>query len=193
MSENKKNQKNFSSPYKDVRVIVLLSLLAALSILCGKYLAFPGGGDSMIRFSFENLPILLAAMHVGPIAGMTVGILADLLGCLMVGYAINPIITLGAAAIGLLGGLIPRLLPKVWPRLLRIALTVSAAHLIGSVVIKTFGLAQYYAMPFIVLMLWRLLNYAIISILECALLYLLGKNAAIARQLRAFSKNSSLL
>ena len=191
MSENKQNSKR--SPYKDVRVIVLLSLLAALSILCGKYLAFPGGGDTMIRFSFENLPILLAAMHVGPIAGMTVGILADLLGCLMVGYAINPIITLGAAAIGLFGGLIPRIIPKAWPRLLRIAITVSAAHLIGSVVIKTFGLSQYYAMPFIVLMLWRLLNYAIISVLESTILYLLGKNAAVAKQLRSFSKNSSLL
>ena len=191
MSENKRNSKKAPSPYKDVRVIVLLSLLAALSILCGKYLAFPGG-DSMIRFSFENLPILLAAMHVGPIAGMTVGILADLLGCLMVGYAINPIITLGAAAIGLFGGLIPRIIPKACPRLLRIAITVSAAHLIGSVVIKTFGLSQYYAMPFIVLMLWRLLNYAIISAIEIALLYLLGKNTAVAKQLRSFSKSSSL-
>ena len=78
------------------------------------------------------------------------------------------------------------------PRLLRIAITVSAAHLIGSVVIKTFGLSQYYAMPFIVLMLWRLLNYAIISAIEIALLYLLGKNTAVAKQLRSFSKSSSL-
>ena len=124
---------------------------------------------------------------------MTVGILADLLGCLMVGYSINPIITLGAAAIGLVGGLIPYLIPKGFPRLLRIAVTIGVAHLIGSVVIKTFGLAQYYAMPFLVLMLWRLLNYAIISVLETALLYLLGKNTAIAKQLRAFSKNSFLL
>ncbi len=181
------------SPLKDVKVIVLLSLLAALSILFGKYLAFPGGGDSMIRFSFENLPILLAAMHIGPIAGMIVGILADLLGCLMVGYAINPLITLGAAVIGLAGGLIPRLIPKSIPRLARIVITVFSAHLLGSVIIKTFGLAQYYAMPFIILMLWRLLNYVIISALEITLLYLLGKNAALAKQLRAFSKNSSLL
>ena len=49
-----------------------------------------------------------------------------------------------------------------------------------------------YAMPFIVLMLWRLLNYAIISAIEIALLYLLGKNTAVAKQLRSFSKNSSL-
>ncbi len=186
------SEKRFS-PLKDVKVLVLLSLLSALSILFGKYLAFPSGGDTMIRFSFENLPILLAAMHVGPIAGMTVGILADLIGCFLVGYAINPLITLGAAAIGLVGGLFPRLLTKKAPRLLRIAATVSIAHLIGSVVIKTFGLAQFYAMPFMILMLWRLLNYTIISVLEITLLYLLGRNAAIARSLRTFSRDSSLL
>ena len=181
------------SPFKDPKVLVLLSLLSAISILCGKYLAFPGGGDSMIRFSFENLPILLAAIHFGPIAGMVVGVLADLLGCLMVGYSINLLITVGAAAIGVIGGIIPRVLPKRLPMIIRLVLTVCIAHLIGSVIIKTFGLAMYYAMPTYVLMLWRLLNYVIISALECALLYFLTKNRAIARQLRNFSHNSPLL
>ncbi len=182
-----------TTPMKDLKVLILLSLLAAISILCGKYLAFPSGGDSVLRFSFENLPILLAAMHVGPVAGMLVGVMADLLGCLMVGYAINPVITAGAAVIGLFGGLLPRILPRNWSRPLRIALSVSAAHILGSVIVKTFGLAAYYDMPFFILMLWRLLNYAIITVLESALLYLLGKNPAIAKQMRAFAKNSPLL
>ncbi len=185
--------KKKDSPLKDVKVLILLSLLAAISILCGKYLAFPSGGDSVLRFSFENLPILLAAVHFGPLSGMLVGVMADLLGCLMVGYAINPIITAGAAAIGLIGGILPRLMPKKWHVLLRLALSVAAAHICGSVIIKTFGLAAYYDVPFFILMLWRLLNYTIITVLETALLYLLGRNPAIARQLRAFSKHSPLL
>jgi ECF transporter S component (folate family) len=179
------------SPFKDPKVLVLLSLLSALSILFGKYLAIPGG--DVLRFSFENLPILLAAIHIGPIAGVLVGVIADLLGCLMVGYAINPLVTLGAAAIGCIGGITAWLLPRDLPRLLRIVLSVTAAHLIGSVIIKTFGLAAYYSMPFIVLMLWRLLNYTIIAALEITLLYLLTKNSAIAKQLRRFAKNSPLL
>ena len=181
-----------TNPLNDLKVLILLSLLAAISILCGKYLAFPSGGDSILRFSFENLPILLSAIYFGPLAGILVGVMADLLGCLMVGYAINPVITAGAAAIGLVGGLLPRILPKRLPRLLCLVLTVSIAHMIGSVLIKTFGLAAYYDMPFFILMLWRLLNYTIITVLETALLYFLGKNPAIARQLRRFSKNSHL-
>ena len=177
--------------WKDPKVLVLLSLLSALSILFGKYLAIPGG--DVLRFSFENLPILLAAMHFGPIAGALVAAVADLLGCVMVGYTINPLVTLGAIAIGLVGGIAPRYLPKRLPRLVRIIFSISLAHLCGSVFIKTIGLAAYYTMPFAVLMLWRLLNYTIIAALESALLYLLSKNPAIAKQLRAFNRNSPLL
>ena len=132
-------------------------------------------------------------MHFGPIAGILVGVLADLLGCLMVGYAINPLVTLGAAAIGLVGGILPRLMPRKLPLLLRLSLSVTVAHIIGSVIIKTFGLAAYYSMPFFVLMLWRLLNYAIIAVLEIALLFFISKNAALSRQLRAFAKDSPML
>lgn len=183
--------KNGHSPYKDSKMLVLLSLLAALSILFGKYLAIPGG--DVLRFSFENLPILLAGLHIGPIAGILVGVIADLLGCLMVGYAINPLVTLGAAVIGLVGGILPRVLPRRLPMLLRLAISVTAAHICGSVIVKTFGLAAYYSMPFMILMLWRLLNYTIIAVLEITLLYLLAKNRAIAGQLRRFAKNSPLL
>ena len=183
--------KKSHSSFKDPKVLVLLSLFAALSILFGKYLAIPGG--DVLRFSFENLPIFLAALHFGPIAGILVGVLADLLGCLMVGYAINPLVTLGAASIGLVGGILPRLMPRKLPLLLRLSLSVTVAHIIGSVIIKTFGLAAYYSMPFFILMLWRLLNYAIIAVLEIALLFFISKNAALSRQLRAFAKDSPML
>ena len=183
--------KNKRPLFKDPKVLVLLSLFSALSILFGKYLAIPGG--DVLRFSFENLPILLAALHFGPIAGMLVGIVADLLGCVMVGYTINPLVTLGAAVIGLVGGLAPYYLPKKLPQPLRIIFAVSLAHLCGSVFVKTIGLAAYYTMPFFVLMLWRLLNYVMIAALESALLYLLCKNPAIAKQLRRLNKNSFLL
>ena len=80
-----------------LRVSVLMAMLSAISIICGKYLAF--GVGNVLRFSFENLPIIFASVALGPIPGMLVGIVADLVGCLMVGYTINPLVTLGAAAI----------------------------------------------------------------------------------------------
>ena len=61
-------------------------------------------------------------------------------------------------------------------------LTVILAHLVASVIVKTYGLAQYYDMPFHILMLWRLLNYAIVGVAEWLLLYTVVKNQALRRR-----------
>ena len=161
-----------------IKVTAALAMLSAISIIAGKYLAIPGG--EVLRFSFENLPIIFAGIAFGPIAAMLVGACADLLGCLLVGYSINPLVTLGAIVIGAIGGSVWQILKKIpLPYLAKIVITVLSAHLIGSVIIKTIGLAAYYSMPLGILMLWRLLNYAIIGTLEIAVLYVLMKNRLI--------------
>ena len=66
-----------------VRVIVLIGLLAAMSIVFGKLLAINIGNS--FRISFENLPILMAGIFFGGPAGFVTGVLADVIGCLIVG------------------------------------------------------------------------------------------------------------
>lgn len=161
------------------------AFLCALSIICGKYLAIPVG--NILRFSFENTPILFAGIMLGPIVGMAVGAVADLVGCIMVGYVINPIVTLGAVSIGLIGGLC-RILTKKLPLSLSVAMTVVSAHLAGSVIIKTFGLAKFYSMPFMLLMAWRALNYLIIAIPEFLILYYLSKSKSVTSQIEKLKK-----
>ena len=117
----------------------------------------------------------------GPITGALVGVVADLLGCVMVAYTVNPLVTLGAACIGLLGGVLFRLTKKL-PLLWQTCITVILTHLVASVVVKTFGLAAYYDMPFHILLLWRLLNYAIVGVAEWLLLYTVLKNQALRRR-----------
>ena len=174
--KNEASKKRLGS---NLRLLAVSAFLAALSIVCGKYLALPVG--NVLRFSFENLPILLAGMMFGPITGALVGIVADVLGCVMVAYTINPLVTLGAACIGLLGGVLFRLTKKL-PLLWQTCITVILTHLAASVVVKTYGLAQYYDMPFYVLMLWRLLNYAIVGVAEWLLIYTVLKNQALRRR-----------
>ena len=177
--ENEKHKKRLQN---NLRLLAVSAFLSALSIICGKYLALPVG--NVLRFSFENLPILLAGMMFGPITGALVGIVADVIGCLMVAYTINPLVTLGAACIGILGGVLFRAfhrLPLPWQSFA----TVVLSHLVASVLIKTWGLAIYYDMPLYALMLWRLLNYAIVAPLEWALIYTLLKNQPLRRRLEA--------
>ena len=173
--KNEASKKRLGS---NLRLLAVSAFLAALSIVCGKYLALPVG--NVLRFSFENLPILLAGMMFGPITGALVGIVADVLGCVMVAYTINPLVTLGAACIGLLGGILFRLTKKL-PLLWQTCITVILTHLVASVIVKTFGLAAYYDMPFHILLLWRLLNYAVVGVVEWLLLYTILKNQALRR------------
>lgn len=166
--------------FGSVKVMLAVAFLSALSIVCGKYLAIRGG--DVLRFSFENLPVLMTGMIFGPVAGVASGVIADLLGCVLVGYAINPLVTVGAAAIGLLGGILYRLCRSL-PLAARLGISVFGAHLVGSVIIKTFGLAQFYDMPFLALTAWRGLNYLIIGALEWVLIWLLLRNKALSQQL----------
>ena len=174
--KNKTSKKRLSG---NLQLLAVSAFLAALSIICGKYLALSLG--NVLRFSFENLPILLAGMMFGPLVGMTVGVVADLIGCLMVAYPINPIVTVGAACIGLIAGLVFRVTKKL-PLLWQTCLTVILTHLVASVLVKTFGLAKYYEMPFHILLLWRLLNYAVVGVAEWLLLYTVLKNQALRRR-----------
>lgn len=166
-----------------LKLTVSLAMLSAISIICGKYLSF--GIGNVMRFSFENLPIIFAGIAFGPLAGLLVGAVSDLVGCLLVGYEINWLVTVGAAFTGAVSGFSSRLL-KLTPirsEALIIILSVFLSHTVGSVIIKTVGLAVYYAMPIYMLMLWRLFNYLIVGTVEAFLLIPLMKNKALKRQL----------
>ena len=167
------NKGDFFMKKFNLKALVVCSLLAALSIVFGKFLAIPVG-DSM-RFSFENTPLFVAGFIFGPVWGCLTAIVADLVGGLMVyGGNVNIIITLGAAIIGFSGGIFYRLL-KTKP-FFRIAISVIIAHVIGSIFIKSLGIHVFNGSPYIVLLGWRSINYVIMSIIDTLVLYFLFKN-----------------
>lgn len=181
-----------SKTSKNLKLTVYLALLTAISIICGKYLAIRGG--DVMRFSLENMPIIFAGVAFGPLAGGAVGLVADLVGCLMVSYTINPLVALGAASIGVVSGGVSYLLKRTKiDRRFITAISVAAAHLIGSVIIKTVGLASYYDMPFAILMIWRVINYVIVGTIDGFVLHILLKNKEIQRHVRELGgKNDDL-
>lgn len=179
---------NFKSElmlFNNPKVLTASALLVAISIVCGKLLAFNVG--FILRFSFENMPIMLASMAFGPMIGGLTAVAADLIGCLIVGYEINPLVTLGALLIGVISGLVYRLVRKL-PTLAGVTITVIPTHIVGSVFVKTVGLAKFYEMPFWTLVAWRGLNYLIIATLEILLLYYLFKSKSVKSQLDRIKK-----
>ncbi len=161
------------------KFLTVCAILAAFSIIFGKYLAINIGEN--FRFSLENLPILLAGLYLGPAAGAIVGAVADLVGCLLVGYAINPFITLGAIAIGFASGFIRNRFQRKSGFCLLVSIALS--HLIGSILVKTLGLSIYYGSPFFLTLLWRSVIYLCTGTVEFIVLFLLSKNRAFEKQM----------
>lgn len=177
--------------FGSLRGLCFAAILSAISIVLGKFLQIPNPFQEFIRISFENLPVIIAGITLGPIAGAIVGAVADLLGCVLYGYTVNPIITLGAAAVGAASGIMA-LFTKKAPIWLRVTASAVPAHLIGSVLIKSIGLAAWYLAKYELglweFILWRLLNYAIVGTLECVIMFILFKNRGFTEQVEKFKK-----
>ena len=170
-----------SKPSKfKTKIYVCIAALSAIGVILGKLLAI--NITDFMRFSLENLTIILTGIIFGPLAGGIIGAIQDLLGCLVVGYAVNPIITLGSTAIGVVSGIFWRVMKRL-PLSARLAATVSLSHLTGSVMIKSLGLAVFYAMPYLPTALWRVLNYLLVGATEVAILYFLLKSKHLLSQI----------
>ena len=153
--------------------ITIISLLVALSIILGKILSITAGP---FRISFENLPLILSGILFGPLIGAFTGGISDLLGCILVGYTINPIITLGSISVGVISGF-------VYKKRSNLLLSVAAAHLVGSLFIKSIGLYIFYLYP-IKMLLFRIPLYLTIILLEY---FILKKIFPIVKNLQLIS------
>ena len=126
-----------------VRTLTMLALLVAMSIVFSRVLSISTG---FVRFNLGSLPVLLAAVVFGPGAGFAVGGVADIIGGVLAGYAINPLITLGAGAIGLVAGFAWQKLSSLSTNL-RLAASVLLGHFVGSMVITSLALRLFYGYP----------------------------------------------
>ena len=126
-----------------VRTLTMLALLIAMSIVFSRVLSISTG---FVRFNLGSLPVLLAAVVFGPGAGFAVGAVADIIGGVLAGYAINPLITLGAGAIGLVAGFAWQKLSSLSTNL-RLAASVLLGHFVGSMVITSLALRLFYGYP----------------------------------------------
>lgn len=165
-----------STQSKVIKKTILTGLFAALSIVigivCRSYLTF-----GAIRISFDNIPVFIAGLGLGPFYATLVAVIADVISGFISSGTINPIITLGAMVIGLFGGLLPMLIGRLKP-FAKTLITVTVSHILGSMIIKSIGLYVFYGfgMP---ILIWRIPLYLGISVAESMIVYIIMKNKAI--------------
>lgn len=165
---------------KRLPILIFCALLAAMTMIFKRFAIF---NIDWLRFSLENTPILMAGIFFGPVAGLATGAVGDILGCFYCGFGINPVITLGAALVGGLSGLIYNyVLPKL-PELVRLITAVYVAHVIGNMLVKSIGIYWWYATPAPTLVL-RVPTFLIIGAVEIVLLRILLSNRTFRKQLQ---------
>lgn len=185
-AQTRKTLKNNITVFGNLRVMVCAALFVALSIIFGKFLQIPNPFQNVIRISFENTPLIMSGILFGPAVGAITGLVADIVGCVMYGYAINPIVTIGATLVGFIPGVVSHYIfrKNIW---LKSAFSVLFSHLIGSVAVKSVGLAAWYLaqynMGLAELMLWRLLTYLMIGAAEFAIICALLRNRSFSAML----------
>jgi len=162
-----------------IKRLVIAAMLVAMSfvlgIICKNFMNFVGG---LLRITFENLPILLAGIFLGPIVGGLVGAASDLVSYFMSPqiYPPNLWVTAGAFCVGVVSGIMARYVVKKRGTK-QIIVSSATAHLLGSMIIKTIGLYSYYGIAVLV----RFPLYLVIASLEITLICILWRQASFRR------------
>ena len=160
------------------KTLTYSALLAALSVVLARL--FGMMPDESSRFSIEAVPIFLAGMLCGPIAGSLVGFTADFVGCLFSPFGYNPIFCIPPILYGLCGGLLRYFMAKN-VNIPRLALSFLPPVLLGSVLYQSTALAAvYYKDNFLQGLILKLstrsAQFAVVYVLDVAILYFLFRS-----------------
>ncbi len=152
----------------------LMAMLIALQIVLSKFLMLQLTGS--IRLSIDSVPILLSGIWFGPLAGGIVGLLSDLLGTLLFPTAgmYYPPLTAAFVLIGVCAGFLVKIV-KSKNGLLRAALIVIPAEIVGSYLTKSAALSGLTQLPFSALLVARALPVGSIMLVNTLIVYLLDR------------------
>ncbi len=166
------------------KTLAYCALLAALSVVLAR-LIIPMPNVTT-RFSIEAVPIYLAGMLFGPMAGALVGFSADLVGCLFSGYGYNPLFCLPPILYGVFGGLLRRWLMGK-PSLPRLAVSFLPPVVLGSILWQSAALSYVYnskgsfQASLVYFLSTRTVQFAVTLVLDALIIYLLMKSRVFDR------------
>ncbi len=156
------------------KMIVTLGLLMAMSIILERILGFMPTPN--IRIAFGNLPIILAGLLFGPIAGGIVGLVADFLGTTLFSpfpwfapMALTPVFM----------GVVPPLVGMMLRKRTRIVTFVAMilpAEILGPILWSNISLQMLNGVPFIVNLPLRAPVKVAIAVVDITLIFLLYKS-----------------
>ena len=86
----------------NTKMIAICGILTAMTVVLAEFI---GINLPMIQISFNFIPIVFAAMYLGPVPCCIIAALADFIGALLFQGSVNPFITIISALMGLSYGI----------------------------------------------------------------------------------------
>ena len=164
---------------RTTRTLVSLALLCAMQIILARFCVI--WITNSIKITFEAIPILLAGILFGPVAGALVGAASDILGsAFLSGLGWMPQLTVTPLLLGLLPGLLRNFLLKK-PNLPRFFAVCSPGFVLGSMIWTTCWLSALYGTPLPALLAARVPLYCVIGVLDILVVWLLYRSGAFQR------------
>ena len=160
----RKNKQTWS-----VKTLVFLALLVAIQLVLSRVLVIDLG---VYRITLGTVATVLAGLWMGPVAGGVEGAVADIIGCFMKGYGVNPLITLSAVAWGVIPGLAGKLMAEKNRKVKTAVMCAAISGVVGTLGLTTAGLVMIGA-NFYAIMPGRLVQFAIMTPIYCVLTSLL--------------------
>ena len=169
---------------KKPKNLAICAMLAALSVIFARLIVpMP---NAFTRFSIEAIPIVIAGLLFGPVAGGCVGFVADLVGCLFSGYGYNPLFCVPPILYGVLAGLLRFLIVRrtdLW----RIALIYLPPVVFGSILYQSCTLSLVYnskgsfSASLSYFLTTRSIQFAITLVIDAVLTWLLFRSRLFER------------
>ena len=159
------------------KVLTTCALLVAMQVILARFVAISISEDT--RISFEAIPVFLAGMLFGPVAGMLVGFISDFIGAIL-SFGFNPIFCVPPILYGLCGGLFRPAIQRS-ESVLWIALAYLPAVVLGSILWQSFALTWVYGGDakrayLTTKLIWRSVQFSITYVVNVLIIYGLCKS-----------------
>ncbi len=146
-----------------LRTLIIIALLAALAAVLKAFFSIPiaPAGLKTVDVSLTPIPVMLAGIFFGPLAGFLAGFVADTAGYFLgvqIG-AYNPILSVTMGLFGVIAGLF--YLKSKRNTILKVTAASASAQIIVSVIINTVVIWLYYGAPLAALLPTRLIAAAV--------------------------------
>lgn len=151
----------------DTRTLVFLGLLIAMNIVLVRLVVIDLGS---YRITIGSVCTILAGLWFGPVAGGISGFISDILGCLLKGYAVNPLITVSSVLWGVIPALMSRLVTGSRMRkTVMLSLSVAVTSVLSTLIFTTAGLVLILGYSLFAIMPGRIVQWAIMTPIYCLL------------------------